>query len=194
MRYRENKMNSVDKKLTYVDPIDTFYGVLNGAWVEICQAHDVSPDDLPEIHYLFHSADIDDPLQAAKTIISNMLVCVSELVHRFSEWYKKPARAFGLISLRDPETHHALWTLAPEAEEKWSSHIAKIADDFKYKRGLIEAILLIDDLAEYTFPTDDRVLAACECDPPKELIVRQSFIEKEGIICNCCYQPFIPIK
>lgn len=187
-------MDSVDKKLSYIDPIDTFYGLLNYAWEDICKAHDVTPEALPEIHCLFHNANINEPLHAAKTIIANMLICVSELVHRFSEWYKMPARAFGLLSYRDPVTHYPTWTLAPEAEGKWQKQIHEIADEFKYKRGLIEAILLIDDLAEYTFPEDDRVLAVCECEPPKELLVRQSFIENEGIICNTCFQPFSPTK
>jgi hypothetical protein len=170
--------------------IEDFYGVLEFAWETLSAEFDID-EALPDIKYLFMGADMEDSVLAAETVVINMLTEITERVHRFSPWYRCPARAFGLISLRDPKTHRISWKLAPEATQKWQKILEPIECEIAYKASLISMMMTIDEIE--LNPHEESVLVVCECLPPKELLVNQSFLSKEGIICNCCHQKFLPL-
>lgn len=174
-----------------VDLLEEFQQILTAAWGDISHEYDVFYD-LPEPASMFKDVDLYDPCIAAETIVMNMLVEVTELVDRFSPWYTRPARSFGLTTFRDIITHKNVWRLAPEAVEKWRKWIEDLAIEIHKKKGLIEALILIDNL-DTRASEEESILAVCQCIPPKELLVKRSFLQGENIVCNCCVQPFLPL-
>jgi hypothetical protein len=175
------------------DPIENFYGSINWGWEKISSAYDVSTE-MPDAKYLFNNIALNDPNRAAQEVLANMLIEISEQVHRFSPWYKLPARSFGLVSHRDPKSHQITWGLAPEAAQKWCQIINLIAREISSKKGLVEAIILIDDLELEPNYDNHTVLAVCNCNPPRELLIQYKFLIEAGIICNACCHPFLPVE
>jgi len=118
-----------------------------------------------------------------------MLTEVIENVGRFSPWYKQPARAFGLISLRDPVTGQSRWLLAPEALLRWRELLKDLTEAIKNNNGLIQATLWVENLTEKQLE-DPKVIAQCDCLPPKRIQINRSTLNKTAIICDDCQQPF----
>jgi hypothetical protein len=182
-------MFSINDITNPMNQIEDFYGVLEFAWESLSKEFDID-EAVPDIKCLFMGADMNDSILAAETVVTNMLTEITERVHRFSPWYRAPARAFGLISLRDSRSHRISWKLAPEALQKWQKILEPLECEIAYKTSLISMMMVIDEIE--IDPHEESVLVACECHPPKELLVNQAFLNKEGIICNTCHQKFLP--
>lgn len=174
------------------DPIDAFYEVLSSVWGKVTWEFDVQAG-LPSLTTLFAGLGSFDPCVVAETILRNMITEVTQQVHRFSPWYKLPARAFGLIAFRDVGTHQHSWYLAPEAIMKWQDEIQKIAGEIDTKRGLIQAILVVDDMDLLEQDRQPKIVAVCKCIPPVELLVAREFLDNQEIVCNDCQETFIAI-
>jgi hypothetical protein len=173
-------------------PIESIYDVLQYAWDTLCQEYDVTAG-LPNLQAIFQGVQLDNSEQAARIIIANLIMEITESVHRFSPWYRLPARSFGLISFRDPQTHCIKWSLAPEAEQKWHNLIESLTSEIEHKNGLIEAIILVDNFDNKAPGSEESVLTKCDCIPPKELLIKQAYLDETQIICSACQHPFLPL-
>ena len=169
-------------------PIELLDTTLEQTWETLCAAYDVSAE-LPNAQNLFAQAALKTPPKAAETVFVNMLTEVIENVGRFSPWYKQPARTFGLVSLRDPVTGQSHWLLAPEALQRWGAALQTLTQAIKLNNGLIQATLLVENLAEHE-RDDPLVIAQCDCHPPKRIQISLSILDKTAIICDECQQPF----
>ena len=174
------------------DPMDDLFTVLGEAWDKIAGEYDVHAE-FPELRTVFKGTYHPDPCISAEMIVRNLISEVTQLVHRFSPWYTQPARAFGLVSYRDPITHQNKWRLAPEAIHKWEVLIDNIAAELYQKNGLVEAILFIDQLDILEEEPSESVVAVCECVPPKELLIKKNFLDQGEIICRECQERFSPL-
>jgi hypothetical protein len=181
----------MDALATTQDPVGTLHEILAGTWESICKAFELQAE-LPELQTLFHSADLDSPAQAARKLLSNMLLEVVEGISRFSPWYKKPARAFGLVQMRDWTTGRPCWSLAPEAAQRWQSTLDDLGVLIDQHGGIIEAVLLVDSLMLEAAPSEPCLTAECSCLPPRQLQLQPCVLEQATIICNVCLQPFQP--
>lgn len=169
-------------------PIDLLDSTLEQSWETLCAAYEVEIA-LPNVQNLFYRAAIKTPPKAAETVLVNMMTEVIENVGRFSPWYKQPARAFGLVSLRDPVTGQSRWLLAPEALQRWQAVLHNLSQAIKLNNGLIQATLLVENLAEDELD-DPQVIAECNCYPPKRIQINLSILDKTAIICDDCQQAF----
>lgn len=181
-------MTPTDTVDRILDPIETLHMALEGVWLELCRAFDVNAC-LPDLQALFESADLSMPDQAAETVLAAMLLEVMDGVGRFSPWYKMPARAFGLTSLREGKAGVLRWTLAPEAVQRWHASLDLMAAVMRKYSGLIQALVLVDDLMQ-DIPGDPCITAYCACVPPHAINIRQSVLVKAEILCESCQQPF----
>ncbi len=172
-----------------IDPIETLNAALERAWVAVCDAYDVSAC-MPDIRTLFADADLSQAQQAAEAVLVAMLLEVMESVSRFSPWYKQPARAFGLASIRDQFSRRSRWILAPEAIQRWQDILCQLNELISRYSGLIRALLLVDDLMGGEMGDDPCVIARCACRPPRTIQLRRSVLYKAEIICELCLQPF----
>lgn len=171
------------------DPIEMLNASLERAWVAVCDAYDVSAC-MPDIRTLFADVDLSQPQQAAEAVLVAMLLEVMESVSRFSPWYKQPARAFGLTSIRDLSTQRSRWILAPEAVQRWRDILCQLNELISRYSGLIRALVLVDDLMGKETDEDPCVVAQCACHPPRTIQLRRSVLYKAEIICELCLQPF----
>jgi hypothetical protein len=171
-----------------IDPIEALNAAVDGAWYSVCRAYDVSAC-LPAMQILFGGVDLSQPSQAAEAALAAMLLEAMESVGRFSPWYKKPARAFGLVSSRDRRTGRARWLLAPEAVQKWQDALTPLAGVVRKYSGLIQAMLLVDDLMQ-DIPGDPCITARCACQPPHAIHIRRSVLVKAEILCGECGQAY----
>jgi hypothetical protein len=170
------------------NPIDLLDSALEQSWGILCAAYEVDTD-LPNAQNLFARATLKTAPKAAETVLVNMLTEVIENVGRFSPWYKQPARAFGLVSLRDPVTGQSHWLLAPEALQRWQVLLQELTQAIKFNNGLIQATLLVEDLAEEQLD-NPQMIAQCNCYPPKRIQINLSMLDETAIICDDCQQPF----
>lgn len=175
-----------------IDPIEALNATIESVWLAICRAYETSACS-PEMQALFAGADLSRPVQAAEMVVVNMLLEVMENVGRFSPWYKMPARAFGLTSMRNSQTNQVRWLLAPEASQRWQEVIAPLAALLRKYSGLIQALILVDDLMQDA-PGDPCVTARCGCTPPHAIQIRLSVLRKAEIICENCLQPYAIIE
>lgn len=136
-----------------------------------------------------HQREIKTSPKAAETVLVNMLTEVIENLGRFSPWYKQPARAFGLVSLRDPITKQSNWLLAPEALQRWDVLLQGLTQVIQQNNGLIQATLLVENLIDEELD-DPQVFAECECYPPKRIKIKLSILDKSSIICDECQRAF----
>ena len=173
--------------------VDTLDEVLEETWRTLSSAYDVS-GDVPDIETLFESADLADPYRAAETVVVNMLSDIIESVGRFSPWYTKPARAFGLITVREQTCNRVRWILAPEAAQRWQPHLQALAFTIQGTTGLLEATLLVESLTKRVPADDPCVTAACCCTPRHVILIHKSILNSTQIICHDCEQPFQIIR
>jgi len=174
----------------HIDPVELINGLLERAWGRISAAYDIS-SDLPDMWDLFKGTDLSNPDRAAEQVIANMLTEVIDCVCRFSPWYKLPARAFGLISVRDLSTRQVRWALAPEAIQKWDEVLAPMKTAFRKYSGLIQAIILVDNLMIDDPQGDPCVTAFCRCVPPRKIEIYRSILQQAEIVCDLCKHAFI---
>jgi hypothetical protein len=178
--------NTLD--LTF-DPVEMLNGMLERAWMALCNTYDVTAC-LPEIGVLFEQVNLAEPGTAAQSVLVNMLTEVIECIGRFSPWYKMPARAFGLISVRNSLKERAHWVLAPEALQKWRQVLAPLSAAIEKYSGLIQALILVDDLMQEEPFNDPCVIAHCQCEAPRTIQIKRSILERAEILCDECKQPF----
>ena len=182
-------MTPVDVQPITLDPVEMFERVLEHAWQTLKEVFDAY-GSLPEMQILFEGADLSVPKQAAELVLVNMLLEISESISRFSPWYTKPARSFGIISIRDPKTNCIRRSLAPEAIQKWASLINQLAITIRKNSGLIHAVILVDGLMGLASSEDPCIAACCGCLPPRTIQIKQSILDRANIICESCLQPF----
>jgi len=173
-----------------VDPVEALHTSLEGAWERLIREYDAE-GCIPDLPDLFLGADLTRSDQSAQMVLVCMLQEIMEAVGRFSPWYRQPARAFGLASVRDPLSGRARWMLAPEAVERWREILEPIERVIQKFGGLIHAMLLVEGLMEDLPSNDPCVTAKCACWPPRQIQLRQSVLVKAEIICDTCLQPFL---
>jgi len=173
----------------YLDPIDELDEGLDYTWRILCDYYDVD-GELPDIQVLFDGTDTTMSNEAAEIVIANMLIEIVGNIGRFSPWYTKPARAFGLSTIREAKTKCIRWILAPEAIQKWQMLITSLADSIYQNSGLIQAMLYVENLMGGISNQDDCMIASCSCLPSHTIRVKKSVLDKMEIYCNVCKQPF----
>ena len=170
------------------DPVEMLDKALDQAWCVVCSSCDVTAG-LPDMVTLFDQVDLSIPRQAANKVVANMLLDVMENVSRFSPWYKMPARAFGLVSIRDRQTNELYWNLAPEIEQKWCSFLEELAIAIRKSNAVIQASVIVDG---YLAETEDCFVSVrCGCIPARKLNVSRIELENADIICDACRHPFV---
>ena len=173
------------------DPVEMLNLVLEQIWEKLCNNY-CATACLPEIQTLFDGADLNQPYQAAKMVLANMLLEVSESVGRFSPWYTRPARAYGLISLRDIKSGKNRWMLAPEAVQKWQftlDHLCTVIDkSYVVLRAMIFMDALMEEAQDARQPA--LVTTTCGCNPPRRIQLSLKEMERGEVRCEMCSQLF----
>lgn len=172
-----------------IDPVERINQVIENAWEEIRATFEVS-GCAPELQDLFRGVDLADARRAAEGLVVAMLQEVCERVGRFSPWYRSPARAYGLTSVRDKQTNQVRWVLAPEAALRWQKVIEPLRVMITKYSGLIQALVLVANLTE-DFGEDPCVTARCACSPPLVVQLKKSVLDRGQIMCQQCQQPFL---
>jgi hypothetical protein len=162
---------------------------LEYVWKELCRVYGVcSP--LPDMLTIFEGANLKSEYRASEMILANMLLEAIEEIDRFSPWYKMPARAFGLVSVRDGVTGCIRWRLAPEGVQRWQSLLSWLANAVRANHTLIQVILLLDKLMDDVPKGDPCVDARCRCEPPRSIHIKRSVLSKAAIYCDLCQNAF----
>lgn len=177
------------QKTLFLDPIEELDENLAQAWRVLGDYFDAS-GEMPGVLFLFEGVDIRMPDHAAEMVIANMLTDLIELISRFSPWYTRPARAFGLCTIRDMKSNCIRWVLAPEAVQKWESLILPLADSIERNSGFIQAMLYVERLMADESEREGCVTAQCSCLPPHTIQVNKTVLDKMEIYCNVCKLPF----
>ena len=82
------------------------------------------------------------------------------------------------------------WVLAPEAAQRWGAHLRALAEAIRRNSALLQATQFVGGLMREAPPGDPCVVAACECQPPHSILIKQSTLACAEVICNECAQPF----
>lgn len=177
------------KKNDSSDSLEYFDRVVDQAWQNITTTYDVHAP-CPSVEALFRNVNICSPSEAAEDVVTNMLLEVIENVDRFSSWYTKPACEFGLTSVWNCQEKCHQWILTMEAYIRWISVIHNIQSAIEKNKGVLQGIMLVDELMNEE--KEERcVVAHCGCEPPRFIKVKVSMLEKANIICDACLQPFV---
>lgn len=182
-------MEDILQPPTVTDPSEFLDDVLGRIWQMISCTYD-SGGCLPDVKTLFNNVDLSKPFQAAKIVLAHMILDAMENVSRFSPWYTRPARAYGLISVVDPYDGQKRWMLASEAILKWSNALDHLSKAIDQNYSLIRAMVLVEDLLEHAGAGEPWVLATCACTPPRSIQVTETVLQEGKIICDACLQPF----
>jgi len=172
-----------------MDPVEIISRSITNAWEALCKSYTVTASQ-PKLHSLFNGVELDYPDQAAEAVLVNMLLEIIEAIDRFSPWYGKPARTFGLVSMRDPTSGRQRWILAPEGCHRYHRLLNPMLDAIDLTRGVLRGILLVESRMESLLDEDKQVILECECDPPHAIQVRRSIQETVEIICDDCRMPY----
>lgn len=173
-----------------VDLLDT----LHEAWQAVCCAYDVTAP-LPDMAALFEGADLAVPLRAAETVLTNMLTEAMECVGRFSPWYRQPVWAFGLALVHETPEARPHWSLTPHALQDWQRVLRMLAVAIERNIGLILSANVVASLDMLAVPEDDPcVMAACQCTPPRVILVNRSVLQKAEIRCDTCQELFREVE
>ena len=175
---------------TEIDPIELLDNALWNTWQTLCEAYDVGAH-LPDHQTMFVNANLNDPCLAAETVLSNMLTEVIEKIGRFSPFYKMPARAFGLISMRNFKTGKPHWILAPDAVQRWQNHLDQLTEAIYKNVVVLQAILLVENLVAGDLFNEPRIIVRCKCDPPKRIRLNRGCFDRSAIVCDECQRPFV---
>jgi hypothetical protein len=169
-------------------PVD-LADALQRAWQMVCEEYDAIAD-LPDMATLFEGADVTTPIQAAETVVANLLLEVMGHISRFSPWHKRP---MGLRRIQDGTTHRARWGLSPSSYSQWQALIRALSYTIEKNIGLILAADLVDPLIGDVAPADDRIWATCACVPGRIIRIRPTFLDRANVVCDACQRPFHPI-
>ena len=186
---------SSDPTIEYTtDNTDILNDALEKAWIVLSDVFDENKASclprLPDLLTLLEGIDLSTPERAAERVLSNMLLEIIENTSRFSPWYRMPARAFGLVSIRDTVSGCNRWILAPEAVQRWQPIIQPLAKAIWKNTGLIQAVLLVESLLQDAPENDPCVEARCACFPPRTIRVKKSVLERASIFCDKCLCAF----
>ncbi|MCB9419514.1 MAG: hypothetical protein H6667_06910 [Ardenticatenaceae bacterium] len=176
---------------TAVPTEDILLTTLQDVWQDVCCPFDVIVS-MPEPAVLFDAAPLDHPHEAAEQVMVNMLLEVMECVDRFSPWYTRPARDFGLTTVLDEITCRVDWGLTGKGADRWRAQLDDLSAVIRKYSSLIEAMLLVDGLITAVTNEDAVVLAQCRCLPCRYIRVKKSILRKTEIICDICHQAFFP--
>ena len=197
-------MNTANRSTAVQDPVEQLNDVLQRTWYLLCCTYDAAAA-YPDFKTLFYGASIAGTFQISQAVLANMLLEVMENIGRFSPWYTRPARAFGLLEVRgsagaqkvETSTHRRFaksgsqtWLLAPEAVMKWQLPLAELSQVIEANYPFIQAMLLVEDLMDRVEPGDEWVSAHCRCHPPREIQVTQEILDQGDIRCDACLYPF----
>lgn len=196
-------MGLTDNSTAVHDPVEQLSNVLTRTWNLLCCTYDAS-SALPGINTLFNGNKLPGTYQVAQDVLVNMLLEVIENIGRYSPWYTRPARSFGLLELRRPSTISGTaaqdffesgtpsqnWVLAPEAIMRWQPQLADLANVIEATYPFIQAMLLVNGLMDQVAPGDAWISARCRCRPPREIQVTQLILERGEIRCDECFHPF----
>jgi hypothetical protein len=171
-----------------VVPLDIF-DALKQTWQTIGAQYDVS-GELPDMDTLFEGVNLDAPYRASEQVLANMLSEVMERTGRFSPWYKRPAKSFGLVMALDDTTHCARWGLSPLAARQWQRLLENLATAIEKNVGLILSANWLDDLEAQISADDPCVAASCLCTPPRVILVHRSVLTHAEIRCDACHEVF----
>ncbi len=167
--------------------------ILDCVWRAVCKEYDICAAR-PEMSGLLEEADLGAPRDAACTVLLNILSEVPDHIGRFSPWYKLPARAFGLINLRDPTNGRVRWILAPEAECQWADELKMLEESIRQSVSLLLATEVVNALmSDIEEKAGSGIAACCDCEPLHIIIVNPYALFGQGIICNTCHQPYRPL-
>lgn len=186
---------SSDSKIEYAtDSADILNDALEKAWIVLSDAFDENKATClprqPDLITVLEGIDLSTPERAAERVLANMLLEIIDGIGRFSPWYRMPARAFGLVSIRDSVSGCNRWILAPEAVQRWQSIIQPLAKAIWKNTGLIQAVLLVESLLQDAPENDLCVEARCACFPPRTIRVKKSVLDRANIICDQCLCAF----
>lgn len=182
-------MIPVEKQKPAYVPVEMLNEVLERIWDRLCITYDVNAE-MPGLTALFNNVDLSNNGQAAQAVMVNMLCEIIESVSRFSAWYKKPARAFGLVSVRDGCSNNPRWLLASEAVYRWRNLLDDLAAAIRGNSGLIQAVVLVEDLINNTGSDDPCKTVVCACSPARQIRLRKSILGNTKLICEFCQKPF----
>lgn len=168
--------------------IDLF-DVLQAAWRAICADYDVTAE-LPDIGVIFDGVDPTEPAEAARGMLINLLSEMMECIGRFSPWYKRPARAFGVVLERNSATQPGHWTLSARALRAYAPVLDMLQRAIEHNKSVILATRFLDDLEQQRELADPCQAAHCQCDPPRTILIHRSVVGRVQIICDACRQPF----
>lgn len=197
-------MDIAESPTAVQDPVEQLNNILEKTWNQLCCTYDAAAG-LPDIRTLFSSANLPGTFEIAQMVLVNMLLEVIENTGRFSPWYSRPARAFGLLELRNLSpsswkdaahlptrgTTAQNWVLAPEAVVKWQPQLTELSRVIEATYPIIQAMLLVENLMDQVEPGDEWITAHCRCFPAREIRVTRSILEKGEILCDSCCQPFM---
>lgn len=172
-----------------IDPYEVFNDAVQYAWGKVAQSYDVFSCQ-PENEILFDEIEWSEPIQAAQALLVNMLGEVMEKVSRFSPWYKKPARAFGLTALPRLTDQRTYWMLAPEAVQRWQPILQILAETIRMNSGLLQATLFVDQLMFEPEEDDPFIVAGCRCEPQQKIRLRRSVMARAELTCETCKHTF----
>lgn len=158
---------------------------LEQTWQTIGEHYDAVAD-LPDTRVLLAGADLAAPEQAAETVIANMLLEVMGSIPRFSPWHTRP---LGLRLIRGDEAGRTRWALAPHSMAQWRQLVEPLARAIRENIGLVLAADVLEGLEDETLPAD-RVMAACQCVPPRLIRVRRAALQSADIVCDVCRELF----
>lgn len=171
------------------DSLEYFDRVVDQAWDQISTTYDVHAP-CPTIESLFRKVNICSPSEAAEKVVTNMLLETVEKVDRYSNWYTKPACEFGLTSVWNCEEKCHQWILTMEAYIRWISVIHNIQTVIKKNKGVLQGIMLVDELMNEE-KTERCVVAHCGCIPPRFIKIKVSMLDEANIVCDACQHPFV---
>jgi hypothetical protein len=189
MGWEGREMTHGDYPHKVADPVEILEHSLDMVWHDLCCTYDAS-GHLPSVTTLFEHADLAKPYQAARTLLANMLMEIMENIGRYSPWYRRPARAFGLTSIRDPLTGASQWMLAPEAAQKYQTTLDQLSTAIEKNYSVIHAMILMEGWMDKPPAQVDWVVAHCECDPPRTIQVTRDVLRQAEIRCDACLRPF----
>jgi hypothetical protein len=172
------------------DPVEILSETLQNVWDSLCDTYDVS-NSLPDMETIMHEVDMTDPDRAAHDIMVNLITDIIEQVSRFSPWYTKPSRAFGIVSVADKIQLKPRQILAPEAVLKWEAFLDALSEAVRINSGLIKATLLVNRLmGEADLEKDPHVIVSCECIPCVKIRLKKSILVKADLTCDTCKEKF----
>jgi hypothetical protein len=173
-----------------LDSVDILNDLLEQIWHTLCCTYDAN-GNLPDVNTLFEGINLNDSGQAANTIVANMLLDLMENIGRFSPWYTRPTRSFGLVSIREPVSKHNRWMLAPEAVYKWQNYLDRLSKSIERNYSMLKAMMLVEDLMRDNKTHEPLIIARCSCSPPRTIQLTESVLKKAEILCDACMQPFL---